>query len=218
MNAATASPPVNSAVKTKINPKPKDKSMPKSKSRAKTRRTRGKRKKKLTANERMEAAALQGDLQAVLRIMWEDMGEMGMEFFRFQAGQKWLPKTLERLAARRPPALVEAVFQEILSFDARLLFRVQYHIEREMLVSDRRFALRSATCNGPIPDQLAKEWLPRMQALQEAFARTAKSMASVLHTLKLGERGECGERGESGRPGSAKVLKLCAQRKDAAHG
>lgn len=138
----------------------------------------------LTPQERIAEAAARGDLPAVLAFSRESCHDtvwcMGTR--DFDLGQEYIPQCLDTLRHDGPAEMVEAVYSELLKMQAMLIFRVQHQITRDIRICDRR-----TPSQGNLPNDVVNEWLPRLERMQEAYVRATKTMATVLHTLRLAE-------------------------------
>lgn len=150
-------------------------------------------KKEPCARERMAEAAEMGDIHELLRLMRENRGISILETRDYADGEKLIPRALEKLRSNSAADLVECLLTEIMYFEARLYFRARHQVENEIEEFDRQRPMR-----GELPDRVSKQWLPRIHGIQESIERTARTMATVIHTLRLSDA-QAAKRGDGPR-------------------
>jgi len=136
---------------------------------------RGRKPKEPCWRDQLNTATMEGDVCAVVELCDPiEKRPMLMPCLR---------QAMDIVAKKNPAQLVEFLYKRILVFQGMQLIRSQIQAD------DGIRSYESAAKNVGVPDDVARDLLPRVAVLQTEIQSTAQALARTMHTLTLADGG-----------------------------
>lgn len=136
---------------------------------------RGRKPKEPCWRDQLNTATMAGDICAVVELCDPiEKRPMLMPCLR---------QAMDIVAKKNPAQLVEFLYKRILVFQGMQLIRSQIQAD------DGIRSYESAARNVGVPDDVARDLLPRVAVLQTEIQSTAQALARTMHTMTLADGG-----------------------------
>jgi len=136
-----------------------------------------KKRRERTIVEDFEALAKKGDFEGLIDGYASDLG------YRLTSKQKseLIRRAMKAHAHRGgTPAVISALLEQILMFDAEFLFTLQHSVRRKMNAQRNECDLSQGMIESVVEDDL-----PKLTATEDRIIEVCRAIGSIQHTLAL---------------------------------